>query len=223
MEGYTPRVSSATGLYRVVKLFCVPGDETGCRKTVFRNWVGYYGGGGMKMGFIFTEVFWGVLLILLGAAIVIKVVFNINIPIIRLLLAFILIYLGIRLMIGWGFHKEQPNNTVLFNDNRIEATNPAEEYNVIFGRGTIDLTKLVPSNTAVAKVNVIFGGGLIRIDPSQPVRIEANSAFGEARMPDGNNVTFGNYIYKTPSYQEGKPALRIEANAVFGALEIVER
>lgn len=177
----------------------------------------------MRMGFIFNEVFWGVFLILLGAAVIIKVVFNINIPVIRIVLAFFLIYLGIRLMIGWGVHQEKPNNTVLFNDGRIEATNAAEEYNVIFGRGNIDLTKLVPSDTAVARVNVIFGGGVMRIDPSQPVWIEVNSAFGEARMPGGNNISFGKYIYKTQGYQEGKPAIRIEANVVFGGLEIVER
>jgi hypothetical protein len=66
-----------------------------------------------------------------------------------------------------------------------------------------------------------FGGGVIRLNPETPVKIMVNSAFAEAVMPDGNKVQFGNTSYQSKSYKEGQDGLLIEANVVFGGLEIV--
>ena len=47
------------------------------------------------MDFFFGGLFWGVLLILIGIGIILKVFFDINIPIFRTALALLLIYLGV--------------------------------------------------------------------------------------------------------------------------------
>jgi hypothetical protein len=42
-------------------------------------------------------------------------------------------------------------------------------------------------------------------------------------MPDGTIISFGEYTYKTKSFSESAPALRIDATVVFGGLEITEK
>jgi hypothetical protein len=175
------------------------------------------------MGFIFSEIFWGVLLIILGASVVIKAVFHISIPIFPIIIAFILIYGGIRILMG-GFGVSNPQNMVLFNDATIQIINPKDTYNVLFGRGVIDLTKVtLTKETPKVQINTIFGGGVIRLNPATPVKIVVNSAFAEAVMPDGNKVQFGNTSYQSKSFKEGQDYLLIEANVVFGGLEIVDK
>jgi predicted membrane protein len=175
------------------------------------------------MGFIFSEVFWGVLLIILGASVVIKAVFHISIPIFPIVVAFILIYGGIRILMG-GFGFEKSQNMIIFNDSTIKIASPKDTYNVLFGRGLIDLTAVTfTKTTPKLQINTIFGGGVIRINPEIPVKIVVNSAFAEAKMPDGNEIQFGKSIYQSKTYKEDQNYLLIEANVVFGGLEIVDK
>ena len=60
------------------------------------------------MGFVFSEVFWGIFLIIIGLIIVVKVVFGINIPLMRIILALLLIYIGVSYLTGW-FLRPQEN------------------------------------------------------------------------------------------------------------------
>jgi len=177
------------------------------------------------MGFLFNQVFWGVLLIILGITVIIKVLFHINIPLGRIALAFILIYIGIWFLIGGKFGWRQSGNTVVFNDSQISITKPSnEEYNIIFGKGTMDLTGVVlAKGVTKVKLNTVFGGGVIKINPDIPMKIVIDSPFAAAKLPDGNNVTFGSgYTYQTKSFQEGQDYLLIEADVVFGGLEVQE-
>jgi hypothetical protein len=54
-----------------------------------------------------------------------------------------------------------------------------------------------------------------------PVVINVNSVFAGAHMPDNNEIAFGKYTYRTESFNDKANALVIEANAVFGELNIV--
>ncbi len=58
--------------------------------------------------------------------------FHIDIPIFSIILAFLLIYGGIRILIG-GYGFAIPKNIALFNDTTIHITEPAETYNIVFG------------------------------------------------------------------------------------------
>ena len=181
------------------------------------------------MGFLFNQVFWGIMLILLGAAVIIKVVFQVNIPLGRLFFAFILIYIGVWFLMGgkWGFQTTNNNgNTVIFSESRVNVTKPSgEEYNVIFGRGIVDLTGIVLNNEGVTrlKVNTIFGSGVLRLNPGIPTKIIFDSPFASVQLPNGNNIPFGsNYTYTTQSFQENQGYLLIKADVVFGSLEIIE-
>lgn len=174
----------------------------------------------MKMGFIFSQVFWGIFLILLGVSFILKVLFHLDIPVFRLFVSFILIYMGLRVLTG-GFACERNSRNMIFNDYQFKV-NADGEYNIIFGRGEVDLTSYqVDANTRI-KINTFFGSGLVKLDPAQPLKIKVNSAFAGARMPDGNMISFGEYTYQTPAVKEGQPYGNMEVNVVFGELQLTE-
>ena len=176
----------------------------------------------MKVDFIFNGVFWGILLIFIGILSIINVLFKVNIPIFRLVVALFFIYLGIRiLMNGSGCVKE---GTVLFNDCRIEDLNPSEGYNIIFGRGVIDLSDISPAGkNAAVNVDIVFGAGVLKINPEIPTKIIVNSAFAGVRLPDGSVNSFGTYTYKTKSFKEDADYVNIHVDVVFGSLEVMDK
>ncbi len=78
----------------------------------------------------------------------------------------------------------------------------------------------MPADDATREVNVIFGSGILRVNPETPVKISMSSVFGSVRAPDGSTVSFGDRTWTSAAYREGSPALRIKAAAVFGSLSI---
>ena len=79
------------------------------------------------------------------------------------------------------------------------------------------------SGTAIrTRVNVVFGTGVLRVNPSLPLRIDMSSAFGTVEAPDGRSVSFGDSVYTSPAYRDGAPALMVHATSVFGRLVIAK-
>jgi hypothetical protein len=175
------------------------------------------------MGFFFSGIFWGSILILLGLSVIVRIAFNIHIPLMRIIFALILIYFGVRVLVGgswcrWGCGN---SNTVLFSETKTEFSKDLSEYNIVFGKGVIGLSdpSLAEKNRKI-KVNTVFGAAELRINPAVPALVRVTSAFAGARMPDGNTISFGDYVYKTKSYSDTAPSLRVDATVVFGGLEI---
>jgi predicted membrane protein len=177
------------------------------------------------MGFIFSGVFWGSILILLGLSVIIRIVFNVHIPLFRIVFALIIIYFGIRVLVGGAWCRGNCNsNTIVFNDAKTEVNTDSNEYKIIFGKGVVNLTdSSLASQKKKIRVTTVFGSGEIRINPGVPAIVRVNSAFAGAKMPDGNIISFGEYIYKTKSYSDKADFVRIDATVVFGGLEISER
>lgn len=177
--------------------------------------------------FIFSGIFWGVVVILFGVSIIINAVFNVHIPFFRILIAIFFIYIGIMVLSGgFRFSGKADQNTVLFSEGTMQYTGDSKnrEFNVIFGKGTTQFTQVNLTNgNNMVKVNSIFGEAVIEIDPSLPIMIRVNAAFGAAYLPDQTVTSFGEYTYKTPSYGKDKKNLEIQASVVFGAIRFVER
>ena len=128
--------------------------------------------------------------------------------------------MGLRVLTG-GFGSERNSRNAIFNDYQFKVK-AAGEYNVIFGRGVVDLTGYPVEADTRIKINVVFGSGLIKLAPTQPLRIKVNSAFAGAKMPDGNLISFGEYYYQTPAVQENQPYGKVEVNVVFGEIQLSE-
>ena len=176
----------------------------------------------MKIGFIFTGTFWGIILILFGISAILRS-FNINIPFFRIIFALILVYLGVALLVGGP--QIGDNNFTLFNENNVrlhESVN--SEHNIIFGKGNIDLRDIeIKDKDIKIEVNAIFGSGLIIIDSDTPVQIVADSAFGSVEMPDNSSISFGSSNYNNQDNETEENYLKIKASAVFGSIEIQNR
>ncbi len=177
------------------------------------------------MNFIFTTVFWGAMLILLGGSIILKAVFHIDIPIFRIVLALIVIYWGVTLLVGkplrFGRNRSE---SVIFNSESFDSGSGNEKYNVVFGSGKFNLSKIsLDEGSRYVDINVVFGEGVLIIPKDIPVIIKSNAVFAEVNLPDGNGNSFGDSGYRSTNYKEGEPVLVINGKVVFGELEIREK
>jgi predicted membrane protein len=176
------------------------------------------------MGFLFSGMFWGVFLILIGVVMILNMIFGIRIPVFRILFALFLIFWGISMLTGINF-RGHGRNTAVFERKDIAADGTHNDYSVVFGKSTVDLSS-VKLEDAVKRVRVstVFGGSTVLIDKAMPVRIRISSAFAGARLPDGNVISFGDYTYMTDSLKpDTKAYLLVEASTVFGEMEIIAK
>lgn len=177
----------------------------------------------MRMGFMFSEAFWGIFLILLGIAVVLKAFWGINIPLVRTAFAILLICTGISMLAGGNrwFYKHD-NHTVMFGDSAFKAWKHHDrEYEIIFGSGVIDLRQMKPgADQKKIEISTVFGSGTVLLDPNLPVEFKVDSVFAGASFPDGSNINFGEHTYRTPNFKPGEPYLEVEAEVVFGSLSI---
>lgn len=175
------------------------------------------------MGFIFSEIFWGAIIVLFGLSILVNVIFHINIPIFRIFIGFIIIYFGIKVIVGGQWSNECKKRTQWKEVKSTHMNYQQNEYNTLFGKGVIDL-KTIPMGTETynLSLNTIFAETTLKLDPAKPVKISTSAAFAGARFPDGNLISFGDYVYKSPNFKEDQPYIFIKSSVVFGKLDIVE-
>ncbi|MGB4640371.1 MAG: hypothetical protein WBH95_10405 [Caldicoprobacterales bacterium] len=162
--------------------------------------------------------FWGILLIGIGILLILKYQFKLNISMPRIIIGVLFIAMGVSALMG-GFVVKNRSD-MFFSDGKVEIVDPEKEYNVVFGNMVIDLSTIsIDELRDNIQINTIFGNTLIKINPEIPTVIKISSAFGSGNTPDGSTIVFGDHTYRTG---EGTPALVIEANVVFGKIDIVE-
>ena len=177
------------------------------------------------------KILLGVMLILLGAGIIIKIVFNLDIPVFKILVGLFIVYIGLVMITGKRFlscHHYHNTENVIFNERDLDSTDVLEnqEKNVIFGSSLIDLTNINLGDSTIKtnryiKINTVFGNAKIRIRRDTPVRITVESAFAGAQLPDGRETAFGTHYYTSPNLSSSEKHVEIYISVVFGKL-IVE-
>jgi predicted membrane protein len=177
----------------------------------------------MKMG---SSLFWGIILIIIGLSLVAKVVFNIDFPIFKIIVAFIFIFIGLKIMFGGNFRhfREYHSKTdVIFGESKFNKVENGTEYNVVFSRGNFDFRDIVLKAEGPTKINIntVFGGTQVIIRNDMPVQIKIDAAFAGAHLPNGNTASFGSTVYSTDSLDTSKPYLEIDADVVFGGLHVI--
>ncbi|MEX0987916.1 MAG: LiaF domain-containing protein [Bacteroidales bacterium] len=171
-------------------------------------------------------LFWGALLLMLGIALIIKVVFNVDFPVVKILVGLFFVAIGIKILFGRVLIPEGrigPDET-MFNERIYDHPESGKEYSVIFGKGVYDFTDVnLDHGDFNVTINTIFGGSVIRIREDMPVRIEADAVFAGAELPDGNTAVFGSSLYTSESYRSDSPSLNIKVSVVFGGVQVVKR
>ena len=173
-----------------------------------------------------TGLFWGGMLILLGIVLIIKVVFNIDFPVFKVMVGLFFIFLGLKFLFGRVLipHGTVKPEDTIFSEQLYTAPETGKEYNVIFGRGVYDFTDADLSEGDVrVKINTVFGGSLVKISKDMPVEIKADAVFAGAELPDGNTAVFGSSRYMSDTYRSDSTALYIEIGVVFGGVQVVSR
>lgn len=174
------------------------------------------------MNIISSGVFWGLLLVFIGLSIIVKVLFHIDIPVFRIVMGILLLYLGFHIIFG-NSSKNRERKISIEKHYRGNLTNSnSSEYNIVFSSGTIDLTDWQEkAGGNYIEVNVVFGSGVVLINPSMNLVIEANTVFGEAILP-GNRVSFlGSKKLQLPT--EGEEVIYLGLNTVFGSVIVKEK
>lgn len=163
-------------------------------------------------------LFWGIILIIIGLSLVIKIVFNVEFPIFKIIIAFILIYLGVKILVGskFSFFHSKSDSDVVFGESRFTEVENGKEYNVVFGKGAVDLRGFKLTDTTRIKVKTVFGNTEVFIPRDMPVYIHTDAVMASARMPNGNSSAFGSTVYKSDSLDMSKPYLDVEVDVVFG-------
>lgn len=165
-------------------------------------------------------IFLGALLVLLGLSLILKVAFNIDIPLARIIIGLFLVYLGIRLFIGKDFGlipHHASESTVVFGQKTFSKITGDGEYHVVFGKGIIDLRNVDPADSQKIRIrlNTVFGSSDVLYSDSIPLKIKATAAFAGVKLPNGDTESFGTFEFKTEQSHK-MPLVIIESNTVFG-------
>ncbi len=175
------------------------------------------------MPFLFGGLFWGVMLVLFGVSMILRAVFNLDIPIFRIVFALVIIYFGIKLLVGRQAFKNEANFS-MFRSSTVTMKESGGKYDVIFGQSNIDLTNIdISESSKKVSVDVVFGSGNLLIDPNIPMKLKVSTVFADCKLPNRNINFFGDSNYKTPAFVEGENYLLLNIDVVFGSVTITEK
>ena len=172
----------------------------------------------MKMG-LFSAGFWGIFLIILGVALIVKYVLNIDFPVGRVMISLLLIYIGVVLLFGRN-HFQGHGHKVMFNDARTDYSEAQNKYECVFGKATLDLSDVKLENDKQIKVSCAFGEYIILLNPEMNYEIQSSSAFGSFTMPGNQNHSFGNATFHNKNFDSSIPKLIIKAEVAFGNMVV---
>jgi predicted membrane protein len=177
----------------------------------------------MKMG---TGIFWGAFLLLLGVALIIKVVFNVDFPVFKVVVGIFLVMLGIKVLFGRSFISSDnfKAEETIFNERVYDNPESGKEYSVVFAKGVYDFTNVdLEQGSFHVKISTVFGGTQIIIPADKPVRIQAEAVFAGAELPGGNNAVFGTSIFESESWSPDTASIDIKVEVVFGGVQVIQR
>lgn len=172
----------------------------------------------MSVGLLF-----GLLILFIGLAIIIKVVFNVDIPVVKIAIGIFFIYLGIKIIFGnVGFFSSGDKANVVFGESVIKPDLDKDQtFSTVFGKMTLDLREIVPVNPVTNyEVQTVFGATEILINSDLPIMINGEAVFGNAELSGGNSATFGKATYKSPSYDSSACRINLNAKVVFGEIKV---
>lgn len=161
----------------------------------------------------------GIMFLILGIVLLLTNIFGIKINFFRLFPGVILVILGVFVLFGQfgGDHE------IIFDQKKIDLTEPFGEKNIIFAEGTIDLNDLTEiKSTKKVKVNVIFGSGKLILNPKIPSIVHASTVFGNVEIPQHSVSFIGSTEYRLGEIKVQQPFLDIEINVIFGKLLVIE-
>ena len=172
------------------------------------------------MRFLSSGIFWGFVVILFGIGILLKSVFHINIPFFKIFVGIVVILFGISIIFdAVKFKKiEAVFGYYNFNSGTIE-----KEYNIVFSKEAMDISNFDFSNYngEFIKINSVFSSSEIYLSRDFQYEIRAESAFGTVRLPNGENVSFGNIARLENAENSELKRINLHVSSVFSETKIL--
>lgn len=162
-----------------------------------------------------SGLFWGIIVIAFGAAILVKHIFNLDFPVIKVVFGVALILIGIKVLLFKGSQsscESGDKSNVVFGERTMYYSVDNNEYNSIFSSSVLDLTKIETTNDKKIKVSCVFGNMKIIINQQTKLIIDSDVVFGSISNPDENTANDSNQVI-----------LKLKADAVFGNIKIVRQ
>ncbi len=166
------------------------------------------------------------IVILLGTIFLLNNLFDLDLSIIKLLLAIGFVALGILLLSGRrvsGFADGtlDDKELVIFGSAyTYPRSGPKpENYTTIFGERTLKFDRVDTAEKLVT-VSAYFAENTLLIPKDMPVTIRAHAVFGEVRLPDGKEVNFGDRSFAHKTDEKGSSVV-LQVTAVFGEVKCI--
>jgi hypothetical protein len=94
------------------------------------------------------------------------------------------------------------------------------KYDVVFGKGVIDLTALKdPAEDVTVSVGALFGSAIVKVDPAIAYDVQVDETFGTVRTPKRAHVNEDG-AYSSPTTHQ--PRLHLHLSSTFGSCKLVE-
>jgi len=168
-------------------------------------------------------IFWGSILLLIGLTMIVNVIFKVDLPVARIVLAVVLIFIAVKLLFGrhirvFNHESKQCNEYYYTGDNKKH-----QEYNAVFSKGHVDLrtVQLESNEPTHVLIHNVFGSTDVLMSKDVPFRITSNTAFASVNIPNGNEVVVGTANYQSDSLDTSKPYLDVKMDVVFGNVKVM--
>ena len=173
------------------------------------------------MHFAFSSFFWGFFFILLGISLVLKIIFKIRIPVIKLFFATLLLSIGIRLALK-SISPRILSNTVILETKNFDSEKFSPNYLIIFGKSELDLKKYAFTQNKLKKIKIINFAGKFNLnyDTNYPIKIKVNNIFSFSQLTEQNILILGKSKEHTSSYDPFMEHLDIEITVIFGDVSL---
>jgi hypothetical protein len=164
-------------------------------------------------------------LILIGFALLAKVILNIDFPVLKVIIGLFLVLAGIKIMFGdfrlWPL--KRAGNEILFRSGKIiPGRDIKPEYQLVFSQATFDLSRLEPAEAMMElSLNSVFSNSTVHLPSGQPVAIRVDAVFASVKMPGRNTPVLGRGHYVSENFDPEAPHLSINVNIVFGSIVLM--
>lgn len=172
------------------------------------------------MRFLSSGIFWGFVVILFGIGILLKSVFHINIPFFKIFVGIVVILFGISIIFDAVKFKKIE---AVFGDYNFNSGTIQKEYNIVFSKAAMDISNFDFSNYngEFIKINSVFSSSEIYLSRDFQYEIRAESAFGTVRLPNGENVSFGNIARLENAENSELKRINLHVSSVFSETKIL--
>ncbi|MEI6747646.1 MAG: LiaF domain-containing protein [Bacteroidales bacterium] len=167
----------------------------------------------------FSSAFWGITIIFVGVAMLLRNFFDFDIPVFTIIAAGFLIFLGVRMIVGHTSGHNSSNSAV-FSDQKMGFVPGQNKYNVLFGNSNLDLSRIDLTENKLIEVSCVFGEFRIAVARDTNLQIFSSAAFGNFTSPMQQSNAFGSLDFRSPNFDTTKPALTIRAEVVFGNVKV---